>query len=256
MDWSGKKSVKKRDLLSLIGHLQHATKAIRKGRSFLRRLIDLSRIVRHLDGYVRLNVSARSDIIWWRVFAEQWNGTSMLYAYKKANPQMHVFSDASGRWGCGAYMNDLWFQFEWPPEMLDCHISSKEMIPIVMAAMVWGSMWEGLSVRFHCDNSAVVALLNAGAARDNSLMHLMRCFSFVATKFNFFFSACHIRGRENVLADALSRNNLRMFLHSCPQAQREPTYLPPALQELLMLSRPDWTSTAWTQLWISIFNRQ
>ena len=177
-DWSGHKAVRKRDLLSLIGHLQHASKAARQGRSFLRRLIDLSMMVKQSDGYVRLNISARSDIIWWRVFADQWNGTSMLYTYRRANPQVHVFSDTSSTWGCEAYVDERWFQFQWPPGMPDCQISIKEIIPIVMAAMVWGSGWKCLSVRFHCDNSVVVALLNAGVVRDDSLMHLMRCFSF------------------------------------------------------------------------------
>ena len=255
-DWSGRKAVKKRDLLSLIGYLHHASKAVRQGRSFLRRLIDLSMVVKHMDSYVRLNISARSDIRWWHLFAEQWNGTSMLYTFQRANPQIHVVSDASGSWGCGAYMDELWFQFQWPASMPDCHISVKEMVPVVMAAMVWGSRWEGLSVRFHCDNSAVVALLNAGAVRDDSLMHLMRCLAFVSAKFNFVVSSCHIRGNDNTLADALSRNNLPLFLRSRPQAQATPTPLPSALQELLLHQKPDWTSTRWTQLWTSIFNMQ
>ena len=34
-DWSGCKAVKKWDLLSLIGYLQHASKAVRQGCSFL-----------------------------------------------------------------------------------------------------------------------------------------------------------------------------------------------------------------------------
>ena len=180
----------------------------------------------------------------------------MLYKYQRANPQVEVFSDASGSWGCGAYCNGQWFQFQWPNSMEACHISSKEMIPIVMAAMVWGSQWEGLSVRFHTDNSAVVALLNSGAVRDESLMHLMRCFSFVSAKFNFVFSACHIRGKDNVLADALSRDNLSLFLMGYPQAQLSPTPLPDALQDILILQRPDWTSLDWIRLWNSIFSVQ
>ena len=60
--WRGKKHGKKRDLLSLIGLLSHACKAIRPGRSFLRRLIDLSMTVRVLSRPIRLNASARSDI--------------------------------------------------------------------------------------------------------------------------------------------------------------------------------------------------
>ena len=253
-DWSGRKALTKRELLSLIGHLQHASQAVHQGRSFLRRLINLSTVVKKLDGYVRLNISARSDIMWWRLFAEQCNGSSMLYAYRRANPQVHVFSDASGSWGCGAFVDELWFQFKRPPNMPECHISVKEMIPIVMAAMVWGHRWKSLSIRFHCDNSAVVALLNAGAVRDDYLMHLMKCFSFVSAKFNFVFSACHIRGVDNVLADALTRDNLPLFLHSRSQALEISTSLHPALQELLILQKPDWTSTNWTRLWTSIFS--
>ncbi len=71
-DWSNHKATRKRDLLSLIGHLQHAAKA---GRSFFRRLIDLSSVAHHLDSFVQLNVTARIDITWWRTFAQQWNGT-------------------------------------------------------------------------------------------------------------------------------------------------------------------------------------
>ena len=111
-DWSGRKAVKKRDLLSLIGYLQHASKAVRQDRSFLRRLIDLSIVVKELEGYVRLNISTHSDIMWWHLFAGQWNGMSMLYAFQRANPQIHVVSDASGSWGCGAYVDELWFQFQ------------------------------------------------------------------------------------------------------------------------------------------------
>ena len=206
--------------------------------------------------YVRLNISARSDIAWWHLFAEQWNGMSMLYTFQRANPHIHVISDASGIWGCGAYTDEQWFQFQWPSDMPDCHISAKEMIPIVMAAMVWGSQWEGLSVRFHCDNSAVVAQLNSGAVRDNFLMHLMKCLAFASAKFNFVFSSCHISGKDNTLADALSRNNLPLFLHSHPQAQKAPTPLHPALHELLAHQNLDWTSTKWTQLWTSIFSGQ
>ena len=97
------KAGKKREPLSLIGYLQHASKAVRQGCSFLRRLITLSTVVKTLDNFVRLNNLARSDILWWSVFATQWNGTSMLVRFDKANPQVSVTTDASGTWGCGAY---------------------------------------------------------------------------------------------------------------------------------------------------------
>jgi len=54
-DWESKKSCTKRELLSLIGYLQHACRVIRPGRSFLRRMIYLSIGVRALHHRVRLN---------------------------------------------------------------------------------------------------------------------------------------------------------------------------------------------------------
>ncbi len=48
-EWKGMKACRKRDLLSIIGHLSHACKAVRAGRSFLRRLLDLSMSVRGME---------------------------------------------------------------------------------------------------------------------------------------------------------------------------------------------------------------
>ena len=53
--WRGRKACKKRDLLSLIGSLAHACKAVKPGRSYLRRLIKLSTSTRRMDQFIRLN---------------------------------------------------------------------------------------------------------------------------------------------------------------------------------------------------------
>ena len=57
-EWTGRKAGRKRALLSLIGLLNHVCKAVRDGRSFLHRLIDVSASVQKLDGFVRFNASA------------------------------------------------------------------------------------------------------------------------------------------------------------------------------------------------------
>ena len=100
---------------------------------------------------------------------------------------------------------------------------------------------------------AVVALINSGSNRENTLMHLMRCLSFIMAKYNFVVSAAHIKGSHNVLADALSRNNRAYFLSHYPQAQPSLTLVPLELEELLVTSQPDWTSPHWIRLWSTIF---
>ena len=77
-DWRGKKSCTKRELLSIIGSLSHATKVVRSGRAFLRRLIDLSKLAKRPHHHLRLSREARSDLEWWFRFASSWNGVSMM----------------------------------------------------------------------------------------------------------------------------------------------------------------------------------
>ena len=95
--WRNQHSCKKRELLSLIGLLSHACKVVRAGRSFLRRLIDLSTVPKHPDHFVRLNEDSRSDIEWWVQYCESWNGIQMMHTCTKDGvpPSAILTSDAS-----------------------------------------------------------------------------------------------------------------------------------------------------------------
>ena len=93
-----RRSGKKRYLLSLIGVLQHVATVVKPGRTFVRSLIDASTTVKSLEHYIHLNAHARADIMWWHLFAQLWNGTSLL---PSAEPTQATYSDASGSWGCG-----------------------------------------------------------------------------------------------------------------------------------------------------------
>ena len=97
------RSVTTRELQSLVGFLQFPTKVIRSGRPFLRRLYVMQDIGSHPDHHIWLNVAARADILWWHVFTSEWNGISMLLDLNRSKPDINLFSDASGSWGCGAY---------------------------------------------------------------------------------------------------------------------------------------------------------
>ncbi len=134
--WRGKKATKKRDLLSIIGSLSHACRAIKPGRGYLWRLISLAASVKRLDQFVHLNLEARADIEWWAVFASEWNGTAMMGATPGAKPQVIITSDASESWECGAYWGGKWFMLPWVVRMVDTHITVKELAPVVVAAAI------------------------------------------------------------------------------------------------------------------------
>ncbi len=247
--WRGRKACKKRDLLSLIGILSHACKVVKAGRTFTRRLIELASSAKKLEHFVRLSREARSDIEWWWQFSADWNGVGLLRSITEARPSMTLVSDASGSWGCGAYWGSHWFQLPWAGQVHQWHITAKELVPIVVAAALWGSEWRGQTVLARCDNAAVVAIINKGKSKDKEAMHLARCLAFIQAEHDLILSASHIRGVENTRADALSRNDLTKFRAQCPQAATDPTLIPEALLDLLLIKRPDWTCPSWTELW-------
>ena len=249
--WLPRRSCRRRELESLVGTLHHACCVVRPGRTFLRRILDLLRIPGARKGHhhVRLNNDFRSDLRWWDTFAAHWNGVAMFPCV--AEPSLSVTTDASGGWGCGGWSETSWFQYEWPSGAQDKDISFKELFAGLVAVVVWGRRWKGHRVRWFCDNQAAVFAWNARFCRDRSMMNLMRCLFFVEAWFEFETVAAHLPGRENSLADDLSRNRISAFLSKAQQPDRTPTALPLELPELL-LNAIGWTSRCWTEHFYAI----
>ena len=252
-EWLGRKAGRRRELESLVGLLQHAAKVVHPGRRFVRRIIAVMTTVKDRDRFVRLNAEIRSDLYWWSEFMVGWNGVGMI-----ASPDQEVVvleSDASGSWGCGAVWGTHWLQWKWNPTAQQWDISPKELLPILLACVVWGRLWSGKKVKCHCDNMAVVEVLNNGYSRDKLLMHLIRCLFFISEYFKVKVEAVHCRGKDNMQADALSRNNTNRFLQALPGADQEPVDIPQPLLTLLVNEQPDWISPDWTR-WFTASIRQ
>ena len=144
----------------------------------------------------------------------------------------------------------------WSHRAPQAHITVQELIPIVIAAALWGRRWSGQTVQVWCDNEAAVSIINTGTSMDLEALHLMRCLAFISAKFQFYLFATHVQGKRNVIADALSRNKMHLFRSLYPQAHMLPTEIPEALLDLLIIRKPDWRSPIWTTLWNSIFSME
>lgn len=255
-EWRGRRTCQKRQLLSLIGQLQHACRVVRVGRPFLRRLIDQSTTVNQMHHHIRINRAIKSDLLWWDTFLGVWNGVSMMSAVVRGSAATILTSDASGGWGGGAFTSSgEWFQVQWPESWATVHITVKELAPIVVAAAVWGREWKGRTVCCRCDNAAVVAILRSNSSKHPLAMHLLRCLSFFVAHYQLYLDAVHLPGRCNEAADALSRDNLPLFLQLVPTAKREPTAIPSDVLQALIHTTPEWWSPAWTTVLHSILHR-
>ena len=102
-------------------------------------------------------------------------------------PGITITSDASGSWGCGASYESKWFSLEWEDDICNKHITVKELIPNIIAAVVWGHHFRGTQVLSNCDNTAVVI------THESLNECCVRCF-FPEAHFQFQLSAVHIPG--------------------------------------------------------------
>lgn len=243
--WLHRRNATKREILSLVGVLQHAAKVVRPGRTFVSRMYSIAAAVQELDYYTRLNKEFRSDLHWWHLFLGNWNGICFLPS--PSIPTITVQTDASGSWGCGGYSDGKWFQFPWPQEWNTEAIMAKELVPIVISCAIWGPLLHSKHVLFQCDNMGVVAAVRKGSAKESTVMHLLRLMWFFVAHYNIQVVIEHIAGAHNTTADMLSRNMLQQFFISNPQANLLPNPVPPELAQMMSPSAPDWTSPHFKQ---------
>ena len=175
---------------------------------------------------------------------------SMLCQVRAASPDVEFWSDASGSWGCGAVWGGQWLQLPWIEGSCSATASTavKEFLPVVLACIVWGREWMSCTVCCHCDNEAVILVINSRYAWDPSLAHLLRCLFFISARH---LVARHTPGAESGAADA---NNLSFFFAQVPRAAATPTPIPPEAVMALANESVDWLSCVWTRLFVFILN--
>ena len=144
---------------------------------------------------------------------------------------------------------------QWSDKVRDMSIVVKELIPVLIATIIWGPELSGKRVLSNCDNAAVVAVLNSRYSREKHLIHLLRCLFFVEAHFQFQLSASHIAGIANTIADDLSRNRLLAFRDNVPHANIHPTHIPSLLMQWLLDQELDWTSPTWTAQFVSFVTK-
>ncbi|XP_035997645.1 uncharacterized protein LOC118564320 [Fundulus heteroclitus] len=233
--YSTASAVSKRQLLSLLGHLNFAMRIIPQGRSFISRLLDLANSVSSLLDQVSLDDGCRSDLSFWAKLLSEWNGKSFFYNdIVHSADMLQFFTDAAPSVGFGGFFQERWFADKWPSSFNNSHSSALcEVYPIAVACRLWGPLWKRKRISAFCDNMAVVDAINKGRSSSQSLMPFIRSITWQAVTNNFIISARHIPGHSNSAADALSRLKFQTFRNLRPSADLHPTPVPP-LEELVL----------------------
>lgn len=78
---------------------------------------------------------------------------------------------------------------------------------------------KGKRIVLRCDNISVVAIINKQSSKCPLIMKLVRFFVLQCLKNNLLFSARNVPGKENIIADALSRFQMLRFRREAPGAE-------------------------------------
>ncbi|XP_014880532.1 uncharacterized protein LOC106941895 [Poecilia latipinna] len=151
-------AVSKRELLSLLGHLNFAMRIIPQGRSFISRLLDLANSVPGLQDQVVLDDGCRSDLAFWSSLLNSWNGISFFYDdVIHTSDSIQFFTDATPSAGFVGFFQGSWFAENWPSSFPQSESSAfYEIIPVAVACCLWGKRWKRRHIVALCDNAAVV----------------------------------------------------------------------------------------------------
>ena len=180
---------------------------------------------------ITLSDACIADLKMWSISLSYWNGISLFRGNAPISSNyLKLFTDACTSVGYGGYFQGKWFAGKWTPHLLaglvDVSMAFMELYPIVVAALLWGNQWSRKRIIFCCDNEATVYIINKGRSPCKTIMRLMRRLVIVAASNNFSFTAKHIPGSPNNIADALSRFQFQKFRSLAPSAVNQPCPLP------------------------------
>lgn len=203
-EFSKRKRASKKQLQSIAGKLNWASAVVHGGRVFLRRIIDAITPLKHDWHKAILHGEIWHDIEWWKKFLETFNGKSLILG---KIPLSSVYTDACKQGGGGFFGCD-WFYTNWEndfPVVKNLHINELEALAVVLAAQRWGKDWENKRVVIFSDNMTTVACLNKCTSRSKILMSYLRGLFWLSATYNFHITAVHVPGKENIMADFISR---------------------------------------------------
>ena len=224
-----KEKVTLKVLQSVLGLLNFACYVVSPGRAFMRRLTNLTMGLSKKGHHKRLTLEAKADINAWLTFLKEFNGKSIILEDRWFTAvSLSFYTDASNA-GYSCIFGRKWLFGLWPKSWEKHHITIKELFPIVLGFEIWGNDLKNKCITMYSDNNAVVNMINKKTSKHKDCMTLVRRLVIINMSCNILTCAKHIPGVNNVLADSLSRLQVKKFLNEFPTAERMPTAIPPHL---------------------------
>ena len=214
--WASKSTATKKQLQSLVGSLIYIHKCVKPARLFVNRILATLRESPE-QGCIQLSQEFKKDIAWFNSFLVHFNGRT-FFSKGFIQPVTNIYLDAC-LVGLGGVWNQQVYQCLVPTFNCAVSIVHYEMINILVALRLWVRDLNGKRLVIHCDNAAVVSILNTGKGQDSLLLAIARNVWLCAANSDIDLTLVHIPGKNNIIADLLSRwqilgtNRNNLYVH-------------------------------------------
>ncbi|XP_073405955.1 uncharacterized protein [Dendrobates tinctorius] len=198
-----------RRAMSLLGSLSSCIPAVQwaqfQSRTLQGEVLAHQRVLGgYLEGQLTLSRNTRESLEWWLDKDNLSRGVPWEYDIFRI-----ITTDASPS-GWGAHMSEILVQGLWEHHQIEMSSNLKELTAVEQAAKRLLVYLQGHHVRVFSDNQVTVAYINhQGGTRSKPLMNVAERLFQLAERHFLSLTALHIKGKENITADFLSRNLLR-----------------------------------------------
>ena len=167
--WSNTQEYTRKQLESLIGRLQFISLCVRPGRVLMNRLWNkLTETPSHGRIQKEQGSQMDKDIRWWDKFLPQYDNVSIMWMVSTTTTDKLIASDACLH-GYGGTCQDYYTYGSFSQDMIQDNewtIVHLELYAAIMCVRVWVKEVTGQKFMMHCDNMAVVIVINKGHATD------------------------------------------------------------------------------------------
>ena len=214
----GTRRIRWSHLNSLVARLRFAASILRAGRPFFSNLL-LKLKHSNPKHYITLSQSDRDDILWWLHLLKHHKPQVVIGpAHWTSTESTGLYTDASKR-GFGAYFNGRYFNGAFSVIEIQAFvdrtvsIAEFELVVLCFAISTWGHLLAGKRLTFFCDNKPSVGSVNKQHSTVAVRTAIQRHLFAVAAIFSIDLRAVWLDTKANVVADSLSRFDMKLFHH-------------------------------------------
>ena len=231
-----RKKVTVKFIQRLTGTLNFLNKAIVPGRMFTRLMYGKLRI-KDKEGnplkqyhHVNLGSTVLKDCAIWEAFLNNADSKQLCRPFvdfdksKKGTKTLEFYTDSSlnVRYGYGGVFNNRWIIGKWGEHFIRTQrpsIQFLELYALVAGIITWSNenQLKNARVEIYCDNQPVQGMVNTLTTGCEQCMKLIRILMVDNMRSNRRVFVKYIKSKDNELADALSRMDLKRFWRNAPE---------------------------------------